>query len=244
MRNGEGYGRSKPANGSGRERLRLGTQALIHLTQVLSSSCMSVRSREGRSLATADHEPFRSFSPQGPIDCEPVPRSRAAVPRAVPSLARRCHSGAVSTHRHRCGLVSRRRRRNRERISRRSGSWRPRPSSVPAERGARRRADAPHGRGGRFILASLEIEIGVTVPDHGTGYWAVLGTGRSTTKGRPEMYLRVRYVDAQGLEWREKVRVRSKEKVGVERAVAPRCPAQHRRVGHLPPRRAHVHGGS
>lgn len=35
------------------------------------------------------------------------------------------------------------------------------------------------------------------------------------------MYLRVRYVDAQGLEWREKVRVRSKEKVGVERAVAP-----------------------
>ena len=58
------------------------------------------------------------------------------------------------------------------------------------------------------------------------------------------MYVRVRYVDAQGLEWREKVRVRSKEKVGVERAVAPRCPAQHRRVGHLPPRRAHVHGGS
>jgi len=67
-------------------------------------------------------------------------------------------------------------------------------------------ADGPHAH-------ALEIEIDVTVPDQGTGYWAVLGTGRSTTKGRPEMYLRVRYADAQGLEWREKVRVRSKEKV-------------------------------
>ena len=62
-------------------------------------------------------------------------------------------------------------------------------------------------------LRALEIEIDVTVPDQGTGYWAVVGTGRSTTKGRPEMYLRVRYADANGDTWREKVRVRSKEKV-------------------------------
>lgn len=60
---------------------------------------------------------------------------------------------------------------------------------------------------------ALEIEIDVTVPDQGTGYWAIAGSGRSTTRGRPEMYLRVRYADATGETWREKVRVRSKEKV-------------------------------
>jgi hypothetical protein len=67
-------------------------------------------------------------------------------------------------------------------------------------------ADGAHDR-------AIEIDIDVTVPDQGTAYWAVVGTGRSKTKGRPEMYLRIRYVDSSGETWREKVRVRSKERV-------------------------------
>lgn len=60
---------------------------------------------------------------------------------------------------------------------------------------------------------ALDVEIDVTVPDQGTGYFAIIGTGRATTTGRPEMILRIRSVAADGTEWREKVRVRSKEKV-------------------------------
>lgn len=67
-------------------------------------------------------------------------------------------------------------------------------------------ADGTHSR-------AIEIEVDVTVPDQGMGSWAVIGTGRSTTKGRPEMYLRIRYVDSRGETWRENVRVRSKQRV-------------------------------
>jgi hypothetical protein len=61
---------------------------------------------------------------------------------------------------------------------------------------------------------ALEIEIDVEVPDQVTGSYAILGTGKSRTSGRPEMTLRVRMVDAVGQQrWRDKVRVRSKEEV-------------------------------
>ena len=63
------------------------------------------------------------------------------------------------------------------------------------------------------VPRALEVEIDVTVSNQDTGSWAVLGTGRSATKGRPELYLRIRYADASGTSWREKVRVRSKERV-------------------------------
>jgi hypothetical protein len=70
-------------------------------------------------------------------------------------------------------------------------------------------------REGTYARA-IDVEIDVTVPDQGTGYVAVVGTGRSTTTGRPELILRVRFVNADGTEWREKVRVRSKEKVRLD----------------------------
>ena len=61
---------------------------------------------------------------------------------------------------------------------------------------------------------ALEIEIDVEVPDQVTGSYSILGTGKSRTSGRPEMTLRVRMIDAAGQQlWRDKVRVRSKEKV-------------------------------
>ncbi|HHP7237812.1 hypothetical protein [Longibacter sp.] len=69
-------------------------------------------------------------------------------------------------------------------------------------------ADGAHDR-------AIEIDIDVTVPDQGAAYWAVVGTGRSRTKGRPEVYLRIRYADSSGETWREKVRVRSKERVEI-----------------------------
>lgn len=61
---------------------------------------------------------------------------------------------------------------------------------------------------------ALEIEIDVEVPDQETGSYSILGTGKSRTSGRPEMTLRVRMIDATGQQlWRDRVRVRSKEKV-------------------------------
>lgn len=60
---------------------------------------------------------------------------------------------------------------------------------------------------------AIDIDIDVTVPDQGTGYFAIIGTGRAATKGRPELVLRVHYTRADGTEWREKVRVRAKEKI-------------------------------
>jgi hypothetical protein len=61
---------------------------------------------------------------------------------------------------------------------------------------------------------ALEIEIDVEVPDQVTGSYSIIGTGKSRTSGRPEMTLRVRMIDAAGQQlWRDRVRVRSKEKV-------------------------------
>lgn len=61
---------------------------------------------------------------------------------------------------------------------------------------------------------ALEIEIDVEVPDQVTGSYSILGSGKSRTSGRPEMTLRVRMIDAAGQQlWRDKVRVRSKDKV-------------------------------
>jgi len=77
----------------------------------------------------------------------------------------------------------------------------------------------PLGRAGKVATPdaferALEIEIDVEVPDQVTGSYSILGTGKSRTSGRPEMTLRVRMIDATGQQlWRDKVRVRSKEKV-------------------------------
>lgn len=68
---------------------------------------------------------------------------------------------------------------------------------------------------GQFAGA-LEIQIDVTVPDANQSSWAIFSTGKVRAKGRPEMELRVRYVDANGHGWKEKVRVRSTSRVTVD----------------------------
>lgn len=70
-------------------------------------------------------------------------------------------------------------------------------------------------RSGQFAGA-LEIQIDVTVPDANQSSWAVFSTGKVRAKGRPEMELRIRYVDATGGGWKEKVRVRSQSRVTVD----------------------------
>lgn len=61
---------------------------------------------------------------------------------------------------------------------------------------------------------ALDIEIDVEVPDQVTGSYSILGSGKSRTSGRPEMTLRIRMIDAAGQQlWRDRVRVRSKDKV-------------------------------
>ena len=62
--------------------------------------------------------------------------------------------------------------------------------------------------------AVMEIEAYVEVPDAGQASWSVLGTGRARVSGHPEMLLSVKMLDATGaLVWRDRVRVRSREKV-------------------------------
>lgn len=68
-------------------------------------------------------------------------------------------------------------------------------------------------RGGAFAGA-LAINVEVTVPDQVQSSYAFFGTGKVRVKGRPEMRLSVRLIDAAGREtWGEKVRVRAKEKI-------------------------------
>gem|GEM_PF-5626226 len=77
----------------------------------------------------------------------------------------------------------------------------------------------PLGRAGKVagpdgFARAMEIEIYVSFPDQATGSYSIIGTGKSRTSGRPEMTLQVRMIDASGKQlWRDKVRVRSKEKV-------------------------------
>lgn len=59
-----------------------------------------------------------------------------------------------------------------------------------------------------------EVGIDVTVPDAGQAHWSVLGSGTAKVTGKPEMVASLRLVDATGTTvWKERVRVRSKEKV-------------------------------
>ena len=64
---------------------------------------------------------------------------------------------------------------------------------------------------------ALEIEADVSFPDPKPSHWSIFGTGKAKVKGRPEIELRVRMVDASGeITWRDKVRVRSKEQVQID----------------------------
>jgi hypothetical protein len=65
--------------------------------------------------------------------------------------------------------------------------------------------------------AALEVEATVEVPDAGQASWSVLGTGRARVSGHPEVTMSVRMLDAAGdLVWRDRVRVRSRERVTLD----------------------------
>ncbi len=66
------------------------------------------------------------------------------------------------------------------------------------------------------FAGAMEIEIDVSVPDANQSSWAIFSTGKVRAKGRPEMEMRVRYVDSTGGGWKEKVRVRSASRVSVD----------------------------
>ena len=64
---------------------------------------------------------------------------------------------------------------------------------------------------------AMEIEAYVEVPDAGQASWSILGTGRAHVSGHPEMTVSVRMLDAAGtLVWRDRVRVRSRERVTLD----------------------------
>lgn len=64
---------------------------------------------------------------------------------------------------------------------------------------------------------TLEIEADVSFPDPKPSHWSIFGTGKAKVKGRPEIELRVRMVEASGeVTWRDKVRVRSREQVQID----------------------------
>ncbi len=59
-----------------------------------------------------------------------------------------------------------------------------------------------------------EIDVDVSVPDQGTGYFAWLGTGTAKTSGHPEMILQISVVDAAAkVVWRDQIILRSPDKV-------------------------------
>jgi hypothetical protein len=65
--------------------------------------------------------------------------------------------------------------------------------------------------------AALEVEAYVEVPDAGQASWSVLGTGRARASGHPEVTMSVRMLDAAGdVIWRDRVRVRSRERVTLD----------------------------
>lgn len=63
----------------------------------------------------------------------------------------------------------------------------------------------------------LEIEADVTFPDPKPSHWSIFGTGKAKVRGRPEIELRVKMLDASGeIVWRDQVRIRSKEQVQID----------------------------